>query len=393
MDRSAFTKPAGSLTRTPQDYWAFVPARLPREISLGPEVVYLLSESDRALGELAGMTRMLPNPELLVAPLSRREAVLSSRIEGTQASVSDLALFEAAGEAAPHVPADVREVQNYRKAMNHGLERIETLPLSLRLVRELHSKLLEGVRGQERTPGEFRTSQNWIGPPGCVLDNATYVPPPPYELLTCLGDWESFLHEDLKIPPIVRCALMHYQFEAIHPFLDGNGRVGRLLVTLFLCTSRHLPSPVLYLSPFFERNRDEYYEALRAVSEQSLWEQWLEFFARAVLEQCHDAMVRSQRLMMLQEAYRDDLFAVKAAPSAHRLLETLFVNPATTLALAGQWLEVTPMSASRAIRLLVERDILREATGRQRDRVYLAHGIVKAVEDESYAVEIKSSLE
>jgi cell filamentation protein, protein adenylyltransferase len=380
MDRSAFTNPAGRLLRTPQGYWAFAPEKLPREVTLSRDLTYLLSESDRALGELAGMARMLPNPELLVAPLSQREAVLSSRIEGTQASVTDLALYEAAGAMAPRLPGDVREVQNYRRSMTFGLERMHTLPLSLRLVRELHARLLEGVRGQERTPGEFRTSQNWIGAPGCLLDDATYVPPHPSYLMECLGDWELFLHEDLRIPPIVKCALMHYQFEAIHPFLDGNGRVGRLLVALFLCTSGHLPAPVLYLSPFFERYRDTYYERLRSVSERSEWEEWLAFFARAVTVQCRDALMRSQRLMSLRDEYRRDLLRSKAPPSAQRLVDALFINPGTTLATAARELGVTAMSASRAIRSLCEHGILEEATGRQRDRVYVARAVVDAIE-------------
>jgi Fic family protein len=234
MDRSAFTNPAGKLVRTPQDYWAFVPENLPRTVSLNSDLVYLLSEADRRLGELAGMTRMLPNPRLLIAPLSQREAVLSSRIEGTQASISDLAIYEAAGEAAPRRHGDVREVLNYRRAISYGLERLESLPLSLRLVRELHEQLMSGVRGDGMTPGEFRTSQNWIGPPGCLLNDATYVPPPPSELWDCLDDWEKFLHADIHIPPIIKCALMHYKFEAIHPFLDGNGRVGRLGCCVFM---------------------------------------------------------------------------------------------------------------------------------------------------------------
>jgi Fic family protein len=382
MDIAAFSNPAGRLVRTPQDYLAFIPAELPLRISLEPELVYLLSEADRALGELAGMASMLPNPRLLVAPLSQREAVLSSRIEGTQASVSDLALYEAAGEAAAR-SGDVREVLNYRRAMDHGLERLESLPLSLRLVRELHEILMQDVRGQERTPGEFRTSQNWIGTPGATLNEATYVPPPPSELMACLSDWERFLHEDALIPPIVRCAMMHYQFEAIHPFLDGNGRVGRLLIALFLCTAGHLPSPVLYLSPFFERHRDAYYRHLRAISERSLWNEWFEFFTRAVIVQCRDGLVRSRRMLALHEEYRQRLLQSKAPPSVQRLVEQLFASPATTVARAAMMLDLTPMTATRAIQVLVQHGILREVTGRRRDRLYLADEIVDAINAES----------
>jgi len=383
MDYKAFTDPAGRIMRTSQGYRAFVPSSVARRVALSEELVWLLSEADRSLGELAGVARTLPNAQLLTAPLSQREAVLSSRIEGTQASISDLAIYEAVGEATPRARGDVLEVLNYRRAMNYGLERMRELPLSLRLVRELHERLLSGVRGQEMTPGDFRTSQNWIGPPGCILNDATFVPPPPSELMDCLGDWESFLHEDLKMPPVIKCALMHYQFEAIHPFLDGNGRVGRLLIVLFLCSTGHLPAPVLYLSPFFERHRQDYYEHLRAVSEQSAWDRWLGFFIRAVIVQCKDASVRAERLLQLHDDHRQSLLGVRAAPSAQRLLEDLFVSPATTASLAATRLGVTVMSATRAIQTLVELGILEEVTGRRRDRIYLARGLVEAIEADS----------
>jgi Fic family protein len=383
LNPADFTSAAGQLIRTPQAYQAFIPAPMMRELDLNADLIYVLSEADRSLGELAGMARTLPNPQLLIAPLSQREAVLSSRIEGTEASLSELALFEAANDAPVRSRIDVLEVRNYRKAMNYGLERMADLPLSLRLVRELHARLLAGVRGQEMTPGEFRTSQNWIGPPGCTLNEATYVPPPPTELLKCLGDWESFLHEEVRLPPLIRCALMHYQFEAIHPFLDGNGRVGRLLIVVFLCTLGRLPSPILYLSPFFERHRQDYYELLRGVTERSAWNEWLLFFLRAVIVQCKDAFVRSSRITDLHEAYRQRLLEGRAPPSAHNLLELLFVGPATTASLASERLHVTAMSAGRAIQLLCDLGILDEVTGRKRDRLYLAKGLVEAIDAEN----------
>jgi Fic family protein len=383
MDPAGFTNPNGRLVRTPQSYLAFVPDPLPRRLPLDSELVYLLSEADRGLGELAGMARTLPNPQLLVAPLSQREAVLSSRIEGTQASISDLAIFEAAGEAAPRLQADTLEVLNYRRAMEYGLERMKSLPLSLRLVRELHERLLNGVRGQDSTPGEFRTSQNWIGSPGSSLSEATFVPPPPGELMACLSDWESFLHEDLRIPPLIKCAMMHYQFEAIHPFLDGNGRVGRLLLVLFLCSAGHLPGPVLYLSPFLERNRQEYYGQLRSISEQSSWPAWLTFFLEGVVLQCKDAFARSERLMKLHEEYLRLLLDNRAPPTALRLMERLFVSPATTASWAAAVLGVTAMSASRAIEVLSRHGIIHEITGRRRSRIYLARGLIQAIEGES----------
>ncbi len=330
------------------------------------------------------MGRTLPNPQLLVAPLSQREAVLSSRIEGTQASISDLALFEASG-GAPPPRSDVLEVRNYRSALNHGLQRLDELPLSLRLVRELHERLMSGVRGQEMAPGQFRTTQNWIGPPGTSLEDATYVPPPPGQMQECLSDWEAFLHEDLKLPPLVRCAFMHYQFEAIHPFLDGNGRVGRLLIVLFLCTLGRLSVPVLYMSPFFERHRQAYYDSLRGVTERSAWKEWLSFFLRGVIVQCKDAFVRASRMTELHESYRAQLLGRRAPPSAHQLLEELFLSPATTARFTAERLNVTVMSASRAIQLLCDLGILSEVTGRKRDRVYLARGLISAIDSDSGA--------
>ena len=380
MDPANFTRPFGELRQTLQGHVAFFPFHLPRQMELNSDLVYLLSEADRRLGELAGLARVLPNPQLLIAPLSQREAVLSSRIEGTQASVSDLAIFEAeGGEGRPR--SDVLEVRNYRSAMNYGLA--SELPLSLRLARNLHERLMRGVRGQEKSPGAFRRTQNWIGAPGCQLPDATYVPPPPEALPELLAEWEQFLHQDVRIPPIVKCAMMHYQFEAIHPFLDGNGRVGRLLITLYFCSMGHLPGPVLYLSPFFERHRDHYYDLLRGVSERGGWPAWISFFLRCVIVQCKDAIVRSSRLTALHEAYRKALLQAKAPPSAHRLVDELFLNPATTLRVAALRLDVTPMSASRALDMLQSLGILQEITGRKRNRIYVAHDLVSAIEDDS----------
>jgi len=365
--------------RTPQGYDAFLPDPIPREVDIKPSLAFLLSSADRSLGELAGMARTLPNPGLLIAPLSQREAVLSSRIEGTQASLSDLAIFEAAGKSAPQAHSDVLEVRNYRDALSYGLSRLNTLALSLRFVRELHSHLLQGVRGEDKTAGEFRTSQKWIGPPGCLLNDATYVPPPPSDLMTCLGDWESFLHEELEIPPLLRCALLHYQFEAIHPFLDGNGRVGRLLILLYLIAGGFLSTPVLYLSPFFELHRDEYYEHLRAVTERRDWDAWFGFFLRAVVAQSRDGFARSRDMLGLHTSYRDQLVAAKAPNSALRLLEQLFASPATTIGYAASRLGVTWMTARTAISVLEGVGIIREVTGQRRDRVYLAGGIISVV--------------
>lgn len=386
MHAADFINPAGRIVRTPQGYDAFVPEPLMRGFALDADMALLLSEADRSLGELAGMARTLPNPQLLIAPLRQREAVLSSRIEGTQASISDLAIYEAAGETS-RAPGDVLEVLNYRLALTFGIERLDELPLGLRLVRELHRRLMTGVRGQEMRPGEFRTEQNWIGSPGADLKSATYVPPSPAELLDCLNDWEGFLHEETKIPPLVKCALMHYQFEAIHPFLDGNGRVGRLLIVLFLTSVGRLPAPVLYLSPFFERHRQQYYDHLRGVSERGEWSSWVSFFLNGVVAQCRDAFIRSERMTNLHESYRRTLLEHRAPPSAHNLMEQLFVTPAITASLAATLLGMSVVGATRAIQTLVEHGILDEVTGRRRDRIYMARGLVQAIESETGALD------
>lgn len=259
---------AGRCVKTTTGYWAFIPHPLPPVLGYDTSLIRLLSEAHRLLGELSGTGRLLANPYLLIAPYVRREAVSSSRIEGTQASLNDLFFFEASESEKPKVP-DVREVKNYVRAMEYGIDRLKELPISIRLIGEIHRVLMEDVRGEHATPGEIRRSQNWVGPPGCSLQDATYVPPPVEEMKNALSDWEKYLHSDPDAPPLIQCALMHYQFEAIHPFLDGNGRVGRLLITFFLWEKGLLTQPLLYLSAFFDRFRDEYYSRLLAVSQKN----------------------------------------------------------------------------------------------------------------------------
>ena len=246
MDTSLFkNSPSGKLIRATGGYWAYVPNSLPPRLEWDTALVSRISKADLAVGTLSGLGETLPNPHLLIYPFIRREAVLSSRIEGTQSSLSDLLLFEA---TQVEKRGDVKEVQNYVRAMEYGLKRLNELPLSLRFIRELHSILMEGVRGEHATPGEFRQSQNWIGPAGATLNEATFVPPPVPEMSECLNQLENFLHSDTELPPLVQAAMVHYQFETIHPFLDGNGRIGRLLVTLLLCQRNVLSKPLLYLS-------------------------------------------------------------------------------------------------------------------------------------------------
>jgi len=276
--REDFKEPLqGELVTSPQGVLAFVPAPLPPALAFDAALVRALSAADTSLAELSGMGRQVPNPHLLMAPYMRQEAVLSSRIEGTQASLSDLFEEELRPAEATESPADAdaREVRNYVRALEHGLRRLGELPLSLRLVRELHETLMQGVRGGDRNPGVFRTHQNFIGTRGSRIETATFVPPPPDRLPACLDAWEKFLHQRDEWPDLIQCALMHAQFETIHPFADGNGRVGRLLVTLFLLERRRLPQPLLYLSAYIEANKTEYYERLQRTRTHGDWRGWL----------------------------------------------------------------------------------------------------------------------
>lgn len=325
------------------------------------------------------MAQTLPNPQLIIGPFVRREAVLSSRIEGTQASLSDLVLFEVAPEAgAP--PEDVLEVSNYVRALAFARDRLTELPLSLRLIRETHARLLDGVRGANRQPGEFRKVQNWIGAPGSRPADARFVPPPPDELSTCLDQLEKYLLAPATLPPLIRLALIHYQFEAIHPFEDGNGRIGRLLLTLLLCAERIVPQPLLYLSAYFDQHRREYYDHLLAVSQQGAWEPWLGYFLHGVTEQAADGLARAERLLALREEFRTRCHANHCPATTLRLVDELFRSPAVTLAWTGKLLGVTPRAAQGNINKLVQLGVLREVTGQQRNRAYVAEAIVRTVE-------------
>jgi Fic family protein len=363
----------------PSGYWAFQPPPLPPDLSFDAKLVRDISDADRALGRLAGVGSSLPNPYLLITPFLRREAVLSSRIEGTQATLSELVIFEAAVGNRPE-SADLREVANYVAALESGISPQQPLPLSLRLIRDLHRVLMQGVRGQERTPGEFRTSQNWIGPPGALLDTATFVPPAPSDMMAALDALEHYLYRDDSLPPIIRLAIIHYQFEAIHPFLDGNGRVGRLLMSLLLHHWQLLPQPLLYLSAYFERNRNDYYQLLLNVSTTGAWEPWIRFFAAAIADQAVDALTRSGHLLNLRENYRTRLLAARASALPLRLVDELFMRPAITIGAAQLSLGVTWRAAQLNVEKLVAAGIVQEVTGQARNRVYLAREIVSLLE-------------
>lgn len=371
-------QPPGRQIRCPGNYLAYVPNPLPPKLPWTPELVRALSEADRLIGRLAGEGGQLPNPHLLMRPFVRREAVLSSRIEGTQATLGELLAAEA-GAVVERSPQDLHEVGNYVVALEYGLQRLKDLPLSLRLVRELHEKLMRGVRGDTATPGEFRRSQNWIGTPGCTLTNATYVPPPLSELMTCLGDWEKFLH-DHALPPLVQIALAHYQFEAIHPFLDGNGRVGRLLITLFLVERSILPTPLLYLSAFFEATRRDYYSRLLAVSERGEWEAWVQYFLHGVARQSEDALNRAIRINKLIADWRVAAADV-SSKSLMMVLELLAANPFLMVKNAAQKLGIAFTTAQRAVEKLEKLSIVTKVGEGKRDRVYCAKAILDILEE------------
>lgn len=368
----------GRRIRCAGGYWAYVPAPLPPRIEWSAGLASRLSEADRAVGRLAGEGRRLPNPHLLIRPFVRREAVLSSRIEGTQATLGELLAAEA-GAAVERSPADIREVASYVVALEHGVERLRELPLSLRLVRELHEKLMRGVRGDAAAPGEFRRTQNWIGPPGCTLADATYVPPPADRLMECLGAWETFLHDD-SVPPLVHAALAHSQFEAIHPFVDGNGRVGRLLILLQLVESGVLPAPLLYLSAFFEATRQEYYARLLAVTEKGEWEEWLDYFFRGVADQAEDALTRIQRIDELLVHWRQQLSG-STSRLPERALELFTENPFWSVSKLAERAGVAFTTAQRAIDRLESAGIVALATEAKRNRVYCARAILEILEE------------
>jgi Fic family protein len=363
---------SGRYVKQPEGYRAFIPAPLPPDppVTMDAEMIRLLSDGDRALGRLDGATSVLPNPDLFVAMYVRQEAVLSSQIEGTQSTLEDVLQFEIDARGEDH-PKDIEEVVNYVGAMRYGLDRLTELPLSLRLIREIHERLLHGVRGGHRAPGEFRTSQNWIGPPGCTLATAAFVPPPVHEMHQALDSFERFLHQTASLPVLIHCGLAHAQFETIHPFLDGNGRVGRLLITFLLCQQQILRRPLLYLSHYLKAHRAEYYDRLTAIRNDGNWEAWLKFFLRGVCQVSQSATATAREILSMREAHRQAI-AQKMGGSTNglRLLDHLFEQPIINIRLVERHLDCSYVTASKLVDHLVELALLREITGGQRHRLY-----------------------
>jgi Fic family protein len=367
------THRAGNYANQIGGYKAFVPKPLPPDppVQLDQEMVHLLSLAERSLGRLDGASGILPNVDLFVAMYVNKEAVLSSQIEGTQASLIDVLAFEA-DAVAPDNPQDIEEVVNYINALNYGLQRLNTLPLSLRLIREIHALLLSGVRGANRKPGEFRTSQNWIGDSGPIT-SAKFVPPSPRDMNSALGDLENFFHSKGPLPVLLKIGLIHAQFETIHPFLDGNGRMGRLLITFLLCHEEVLSRPLLYLSTFFKLHRADYYRYLQKVRDEGDWESWLKFFLQGIVEVAKEATDTARSIVQLRENHRDIIskHISRSAGSAYQLLEYLYQRPIITANSVARVTGLTYANANHLITKFRENGLLHQMDKYQRNRRFV----------------------
>ncbi|HEY1720057.1 MAG TPA: Fic family protein [Magnetospirillaceae bacterium] len=364
---------AGRYIRQLTGYRAFIPAALPPDppINIDPEMQRLLSDADAALGRLDGSIQTLPDPDMFMFMYVRKEAVLSSQIEGTEASLNDVIKAEA-NLFSPERPGQVSEVINYIEAMNHGLGRLPELPLSIRLLLEIHERLLKNVRGSKMRPGELRKSQNWIGPHGCTLADASFVPPPPDAAVASLGELENFLHQNDHLPALIRIGMAHAQFETIHPFLDGNGRIGRLLITFFLCEKGLLQKPVLYLSVYLKKNQTEYYNRLQAIRDRGEWEEWLKFFLAGVRDVAKQATDTARKIVALREEHRHlivDRFGSSSGKGI-KLLEHLYSYPYISVNNAKEVLGISYPNANELIAQFVKAGILFEVTGNTRNRVF-----------------------
>lgn len=380
---------AGTYVKQPNDYRAFIPADLPPvpPIEMDGELTKLLSDADRALGRLDGVATVLPNPDLFVAMYVRQEAVLSSQIEGTQSTLQDVLAFEADANKETQ-PRDVEEIVNYVAAMNHGLRRLPDLPVSLRLLKEIHAQLLQGVRGSGLSPGDFRRTQNWIGAHGCNLNNADFVPPPPHEMKQSLDNLEKFVHDRDSFPLLIQCGLIHAQFETIHPFLDGNGRVGRLLITFLLCEREVLLKPLLYLSYYLKARKAEYYDRLTAVRNDGDWEGWLKFFLRGVCEVSISATETARKILALREQHRQLIATeISAAANALTLHDHMFEKPTFSVNSAKQIMGCAYGTANTIVEKLEELKVLREITGQERNRRYQYEPYVRLFAADNFAAE------
>lgn len=376
---------AGRLSSAGSSYEAFIPAPLPPNppIQVDSEMLTVLSAADQALGRLDGVIQTVPNPDLFVAMYVRREAVLSSQIEGTQSTLDDLLSAELE-PATPGLPQDVEEVVNYVRAMNFGLDRLSSLPLSKRLICEIHGELLSSGRGAHRMPGEFRRDQNWIGPQGAPIERATFIPPPVPEMHAALDDFERFLHDDEEHPVLIHVGLAHAQFETIHPFLDGNGRVGRLLITFLLVHRQSLHRPLLYLSHYLKQNRTEYYDRLTAIRRRGDWEGWLLFFLRGVAQTATEATETARAILVLRDSHTA-IAQERAGLNGVRLLDLLFRRPLVNVNLVRDELSLSFATANNLVAQFEDAGILREVTGGRRRRVFRYDSYIALMEDDQPA--------
>lgn len=370
--------PSGKIIKSVKGYSAYIPNPLPPKINWNDQLVNSLSRANFLLGKLAREGAMLPNPHLLLKPFVTREAVLSSQIEGTNATIGEVFAYKAGVQPSSNL-GDLQEVVNYISALDFGLERLNELPLSLRLIKEIHFHLMQKVRGSHATPGEFRTSQNWIGLPGCTLNSAKFVPPPVDYLMDCLSKFELFLHNQ-SLPSLIHIALCHYQFEAIHPFLDGNGRVGRLLISLLLIEQKILPSPLLYLSAFFQATRETYYKLLFEVSSKGAWHEWLNYFLNGIALQSEDVLYRAQKINNLLTDWK-----IKVASGASdvpiAVAEYCAVNPYFTINKVANDLQIAYSTAQRGVSKLLSENIIYQVGENKRDKVYCAKRILEILEE------------
>lgn len=362
---------SGRYITQPNQYKAFIPTDLPPtpQIRIEGEIQGFLTDANIAIGKLDAMGYLAPNLNHIIAMYVRKEALLSSQIEGTQASFEDI--FEYENQIPVKNVNDVEEVVNYIKALNHGMQRLNEFPMSIRLIKEIHSILLEGVRGENKTPGEFKESQNWIGPAGSTPSTASFIPPPPKEAKDAMGQLELFIHKSSDIPLLINCALIHYQFETIHPFLDGNGRLGRLLITFYLYWKKALQYPTLYLSYYLKIHRQEYYDRLNLVRANGDYEQWIVFFLKGIIWTCGSALQTIKTILQLQETHKKRLIKAKlSTPYAIALLDYLFEKPHLSIKDAAIHLETSYQSAKALMQQLISLEILKEITGKRRDKRY-----------------------
>jgi len=374
---------AGKYVRQLSGYKAYIPKPLPPNppIKYDNKLQLLLSEADRALARLDGVAVVLPNPDLFVAMYTKKEALLSSQIEGTQASLEGVLTFEADLKPKEDIN-EIKEVINYVKAMNFGIDRLRKndFPMSLRLIKEIHKILLRGVRGSSKRRGEFRESQNWIGPQGASIEEAVFIPPPPDLIKDLMSDLEKFMYKKDDIPPLIKIGLIHAQFETIHPFLDGNGRVGRLLITFYLFWRGILTRPLLYLSFYLKKHREKYYDNLMKIRFEGNWEQWLKFFLQGVIEVSKEAASSAKQIIGLKDSLTDKLFSSNIRGIyAIKLLNILFEKPIISISDIENHLKISRQSATNLVNKFSKIGILREISGKKRYRKYLFVDYVKII--------------